>query len=143
MNESELQSRLELLIGEGAFLKSITNRDAPTKALKHSMSNSLLPPFPTDYLSRLRVAEAADYVLECCGKLECVATNRNNISRTKGELLFSDLLYCNTEYGVLFLFELKRGTQTPRQTVTELLAYEHEVLNYLPFTSPFHSLGRH
>ena len=44
-----------------------------------------------------------------------------------------DLIAFNPEQRTVIVFEFKRSTQTERQALTELLAYEHEIRNSLHF----------
>ncbi len=88
-----------------------------------------------DYLCRLRVTEAADFVLTRLTELEIVTDNRRSLVLSSGPSMYADLLCCNPEYATWVIFELKVGKQTPREAITELLAYEQEVLNHCPFLS--------
>jgi hypothetical protein len=135
MDEAALQSRLTAIIDGPGLLSVVVNRDTPYEALDAARSDLCFPRLPVDSLCRLRTAEAAAFVLKRTGTLERVSTSAASISLTAGEALYPDLLYCSPEFGAFLLFELKRGTATPRQAITELLAYEHEVLNHAPFLS--------
>ena len=133
MNEAKLQELLEQIIGSGKLLGSIQGQEEVSRAYSSLRDPTFLPSFPVDYLIRQRVVRAADKVLGCIGTLTSVSDKSANISAAKGEKLFPDLLFCNEDMAVLVLFELKVGVQTARQTLTEVLAYQHEVQNHLPF----------
>jgi len=135
MNEAELQRRIEKLLDDGAFVNAIIGVEQIAVAVKQSRNDGVWPRYPVDYLSRMRVAKAAEYVLSRLHELEPVSTSRQSLSLTSGQTMYADLLYCSTEYATFVLLELKVGKQTPRQAVTELLAYEQEIMNHCPFLS--------
>ena len=65
--------------------------------------------------------------------LDLISKNNRNLSAEKGERLFTDLLYCARGTSQFIVIEVKNQNITAREAITELLAYEHEVLNHLPF----------
>lgn len=135
MDEAKLQELLEGVIGAGKLLDRIQGQEEVSSVYSSLRDPTFLPSFPVDYLIRQRVVRAADKVLGCIGSLKSVSDKNANISATKGEQLYPDLLFCNEDMAVFVLFELKVGHQTPRQTLTEVLAYQHEIQNHLPFLS--------
>ncbi len=135
MSEKKIQAAVEKLVAAGTLVHAIEGRERPAQMLAALRSASWLPSFPIDYLIRKRAAEAADRVLAIIGNLTTVSTAKKSISLTTGETLFPDLLGGNRELAALAIFELKANEQTERQAVTELLAYDHEVRNHLPFIS--------
>ena len=135
MNENELQRRVKKLLDEDRFANAISGRESVTAAIAQNRDDNFWPRLPVDYLARTRVAEAAEYVLCRLHSLELVTHSRKSISLSAGETMYTDLLYCNTEQATFVLLELKIGAQTEREAVTELLAYEQEILNHCPFLS--------
>lgn len=135
MDEAELQRRIEKLLHDEAFSNAITGVDQILIALKQSRDDGVWPCYPIDYLSRVRVAEAAEYVLSRLHALESVSRSTQSLSLASGQTIYADLLYCCTEYATFVLLELKVGEHTPRQAVAELLAYEQEIMNHCPFLS--------
>jgi hypothetical protein len=132
-SEQAVQDWLEALIASGKLHGSIEGSDRVDAALRDSESSEMWPSFPIDYLSRLRNLQAARSVLGSLHGLELISKNNTSISRTKGESLFTDLLYCRPETSQFIIIEVKNQKASVRETVTELLAYEHEILNHIPF----------
>ncbi len=135
MDEDALQKHVKRLLDEDRFAQAIDGADAVAAALAQSRDDGIWPHFPVDYLSRVRVAEAAEHVLSRLHSLEPVSKSTQSLSLTKGESIYADLLYCSAEYATFVLLELKVGKQTPRQVVTEILAYDQEIMNHCPFLS--------
>jgi hypothetical protein len=85
---------------------------------------------------RKRLVSAAVYVLDRLKAASVVSTSASNISLdAASETFYPDLLLIDESRGQVIIVELKKSRQTERQALTELLAYEHEVKNYLPFLS--------
>lgn len=87
-------------------------------------------------LVRRKCARAGRRVFQALDFLELVSVDVN-ISRTKHEWLRPDLVAFNREQRTVVVFEFKRSIQTERQALTELLAYEHEIRNHLPFLADY------
>jgi len=104
-------------------------------ALSDSKSAEWWPDFPIDYLTRLRILQAARSVLDELYDLTPVSSSAKSISRTKHEALYADLIYSQREGSRFIVIEIKKEHATARETITELLAYEHEILNHIPFAS--------
>lgn len=132
-SEQAIQDWLESVIAEARLRSVVQGTEKFQSALQQSNSSTWWPSFPIDYLCRVRVAKAANTVWENLFALELVSHNRRSISRTKYETLFTDLLYCNRETSQFAVVEVKKDKATARETVTELLAYEHEIFNHVPF----------
>ncbi|MCU1766719.1 hypothetical protein NTD83_14330 [Pseudomonas protegens] len=66
-----------------------------------------------------------------------ILTSDNNVSIQSNQILRPDLVCINPESQQIIIFEIKKSTQTERQALTELLAYEHEIKNLLPFLSSY------
>ncbi|MBI6949360.1 hypothetical protein [Pseudomonas koreensis] len=134
--ESEVVSWLQHLIEKEALLDSIQGQEAITFLTEAVGQEHFLPSFGIDYISRRASAEAADHVLSRLSLLEIISIN-TSISLTRGEVLRPDILCFNPETKTLVVFEVKRASETERQTVTELAGYEQELRNMLPFLGNF------
>ncbi|KRP64698.1 hypothetical protein [Pseudomonas orientalis] len=134
--ESEVVSWLQQLIEKEELLESIQGQEAITSLTDAVDQEYFLPSFGIDYISRRASAEAADHVLNRLGLLEIISIN-TSISLTTGEVLRPDILCFNPETKTLVVFEVKRASETERQTVTELAGYEQELRNMLPFLGNF------
>lgn len=134
--ESAVVSWLQQLIEKEELLESIQGQEAITSLTDAVDQEYFLPSFGIDYISRRASAEAADHVLSRLGLLEIISIN-TSISLTTGEVLRPDILCFNPETKTLVVFEVKRASETERQTVTELAGYEQELRNMLPFLGNF------
>lgn len=134
--ESEVVSWLQQLIEKEELLESIQGREAIASLTEAIDQEYYLPSFGIDYISRRASAEAANHVLSRLGLLEIISIN-TSISLTKGEVLRPDILCFSPETKTLVVFEVKRASETERQTVTELAGYEQELRNMLPFLGNF------
>ncbi|VVM54339.1 hypothetical protein [Pseudomonas fluorescens] len=134
--ESEVVSWLQQLIEKDELLESIQGQEAITSLIDVVDQEYFIPSFGIDYISRRASAEAAGHVLRRLGLLDIVSIN-TSISLTTGEVLRPDILCFNPETKTLVVFEVKRASETERQTVTELAGYEQELRNMLPFLGHF------
>ncbi len=134
MTESEMQEWFEERIQAKNILDSISNVKEIKDTIKSWNGINQIPPFSIDYLMRKKCYLAAESVLDSFHDLVLVSSD-TSISKTVGEILRPDLVCFSMEQNVIVLFELKENSQTARQTMTELLAYEHEIKNQLPFLS--------
>lgn len=134
-SEKAIQNWLQSIIAKGQLRAVIAGESALDDALKDSESPEWWPSFPIDYLTRLRVLQAARSVLDELYDLTLVSSSARSISRTKNETLYADLLYSQREGSRFVVIEIKKEHATARETITELLAYEHEILNHIPFAS--------
>lgn len=134
--ESEVVTWLQRLIENDQLLENIQDQEIITSITDAIGQDFLIPSFGIDYISRRASAEAAGHVLGRLGLLEIVSIN-TSISLTTGEVLRPDILCFNPESKTLVVFEVKRASETERQTVTELAGYEQELRNLLPFLGNF------
>jgi len=134
-SERAIQEWLQASIATEQLRNLISGESDLDRALNGSMSAEWRPAFPIDYLTRLRVLQAAKSVLDELYELIPVSSSSKSISRTKNELLYPDLIYSQREGSRFIVFEIKKENATARETMTELLAYEHEILNHIPFAS--------
>lgn len=111
----------------------IDGREMVSSALSGIQNQRLIPSFPIDTLVRNRVVLAAAEVLDEVLREDIVVISANkSISLDPAERLLPDVLMRSTS-GRFLLVELKRAKQTAREAITELLAYDHELRNNLPF----------
>lgn len=133
-SEQEVQNWLEKVIAEDGLAKVIQGRDEVDTALDKSTRPDFWPTFPIDYLSRRANLRAASAVLASLHSLKLITKNTRNLSAAKGERLFTDLLYCAEGTSTFVVIEVKNQSGSVREAITELLAYEHEILNLVPFS---------
>ncbi|VFR84741.1 hypothetical protein ISE1_3683 [plant metagenome] len=134
--ESDVVRWLVTQIQGGLLLDEIDGRESVSTLAAMASQENFLPAFGIDYFSRRASADAAANVLEHLGSLEIISVD-TSISLTTGEVLRPDILCFNQETRTLVVFEVKRATDTERQTVTELAGYEQELRNAAPFLGTF------
>ncbi|NWA41100.1 hypothetical protein HX871_18810 [Pseudomonas reactans] len=134
--ESEVVTWLQRLIENDQLLENIQGQEIITSITDAIGQDFFIPSFGIDYISRRASAEAAGHVLGRLGLLKIISIN-TSISLTKGEVLRPDILCFSPESKTLVVFEVKRASETERQTVTELVGYEQELRNLLPFLGNF------
>ncbi|WP_017911280.1 hypothetical protein [Xanthomonas sp. SHU 166] len=134
--ESEVVKWLVKLIKERSLLEAVEGREKISAVAAMYGQENFLPAFGIDYISRRASVEAAAHILEQLGSLEIISIDMS-ISLTTGEVLRPDVLCFNHETRTLVVFEVKRASETERQTVTELAGYEQELRNVAPFLGTF------
>jgi hypothetical protein len=102
----------------------------------YKLETNQIPYFSIDYLIKQKVAKSAKYVYDLLDDVDLVIANKN-ISLEKSERLYPDLLLFSPDTSTFFIVEIKRGDKTERETITEILAYEHELKNLFPYLSSF------
>ncbi|MBW4519542.1 MAG: hypothetical protein KME16_07555 [Scytolyngbya sp. HA4215-MV1] len=140
MKESQIQSILENLIQEEKLFSHIKNVDSIEKLYESLHDEDSLPSFSIDYFSRKKLISAAKHVVSSLESVQVITTASKNISINRKEKLFPDLVLLNQEEGKIIILEIKRSIKTVRETLTEMLAYDHEIRNFLPFLSNFEIL---
>lgn len=133
--ERDVQDWLERVVASDTLSEVIDGADGIEGALRWTESDEFWPRFPIDHLTRIGNLRAARQVLGSLHSLELVSKSNRSISQEKGESLFADLLFCTRATSQFVLFEIKNQKATTREAVSELLAYEHEILNHTPFSS--------
>lgn len=134
MLEKELQGFVDKLIGDGRLVDSIAGWDeVESVALDQVQGSERL--LLLDDIVLHRVADAALMVRDRLVELTPVSNYTRSISLDRSEKLYADLLYVSPETGSVVVFEIKRAKATARETITELLAYEQELRNHLPFSA--------
>lgn len=134
-SESELQKLIEGAVASEAISDCIKDV-ARLGDLSMQDTDNQFPHFAVDHISRLKAIEAGASVLESLSML-ILLTGDENVSVTKGEILRPDLVCINPEQQSVVLFELKKSSQTGREALTELLAYEQELKNLMPLLSGY------
>lgn len=137
MKESEIQKILEEVIQTGNLLEKIGNIDLIKKRYQSYDDKNSLPSFLLDYLSTKNAIIAAINVLQAIQVVRIITTASNNISIDRTQRLFPDLILFNEEQHQLTIVEIKRSNKTVRETLTEIIAYESEIKNILPFLSNY------
>ena len=140
MKEKQIQALLEKVIEEDRLYESISNIKEIETLYSSSSEENLLPLFSIDYLSRKKAIAAAINVSSSLRCLKILSTARKNVSLNRKERLYPDLILISEEERKIIIVEIKRSDQTAREALTELLAYDHEVKNLLPFLSNFEVL---
>lgn len=140
MKESQIQSILEKLIKEERLFSCIKNINLLEKLYNSLHNENFLPSFSIDYLSRKKLISAAKYVVYSLDSIQIITTASNNVSINRKERLFPDLVVFNQAEGKLIIIEIKKSAKTIRETLTEMLAYDHEIRNLVPFLSNFEIL---
>lgn len=130
-SEKELQDLLVKAIDSGDLLNAVVDA-AQLEALSDDGNQAYFPILSIDHLSRRASIRQGALALSSLRSLELL-TGDKNVSISKGEVLRPDIVCYSQENESLVLFELKKEGQTARQALTELLAYEQEVKNQLPF----------
>lgn len=134
MREQELQEFVATLISERRLVDSIAGwDDVEAVALDRLQGSEKL--LLLDNIVLHRAAEAALMIRDRLVHLAPVSDATRSISLDRSERLFADLLYVSPETGSVVVFEIKRARATARETITELLAYEQELRNHLPFAA--------
>lgn len=133
VREKDLQAWVEDLVRGGALLSSIHNRDEVLALHASLRSADGLPGFPIDYLLRKRALESASQIMMNLASAELVSATAN-ISSDRSSM-YPDLLLFDARSQTAFILELKTKAKAEREAVTELLAYDHEFRNHLPFAS--------
>jgi len=131
-SEKAVQNWVAGRVAAGTLRDAIDGAERVETALAQSASPNFWPMFPIDYLSRKCNLRAARAVLDSLSALTLITKNSIKLSQTAGPALFADLLYCAEKTSQFVLFEIKNRKAGVRETVTQLLAYEHEIFNHLP-----------
>lgn len=136
LTEQLIHRELEQLIRNEAFYQAIDQEDIRRIQNLGHVDENLLPAFSIDEYIRRKYVSATNNVLTSIEHLQ-VLTSDNNVSTNSAQILRPDLVCINPESQQIVIFEIKKSTQTERQALTELLAYEHEIKNLLPFISSY------
>ena len=134
-SEAEIQKLLEGAVADDRISECI-NDMAGINELSKRDTDLQFPQFAVDHISRLKAIDAGASVLGSLSLL-ILLTGDENVSVTKGEILRPDLVCINPERQSVVLFELKKSSQTGREALTELLAYEQELKNLMPLLSGY------
>lgn len=130
-SEKHLQDLMVKAIEEDRLADLVVD-SAKLRELADESGEAYFPVLAIDHLSRASSIRQGALALESLQHLELLVGDRN-VSLTRGETLRPDIVCYNAATESLVLFELKKEGQTGRQALTELLAYEQEIKNQLPF----------
>lgn len=136
LTEKMIHEELEGLIKSGSLYTSINEKDILRIKNLSDVDENLLPAFSIDEYIRRKYTLATNNALKSIEDLQVLTSNKNVSTQFK-QTLRPDLVCINPESQQIVIFEIKKSTQTERQALTELLAYEHEVKNLLPFLSTY------
>lgn len=129
--ERQLQNFVIQRIKEGTFLGLLQGADNARKVADFRDADRM-PHFSIDEMVHVTTAQSAVRALDTFSTL-AILTDDRDISITQDEVLRPDVICRDAESEAFVLFEFKKSSQTGRQALTELLAYEHEIRNVLPF----------
>lgn len=135
-NEKQIQQWLEQKIRAGCLSRSITGQRLISDIVASRIDPTKIPGFTIDYLMREKCALAADYVLPLLEGLELISADKN-VSSEKSDTFRPDIIAYNRQQHTFVVVEIKDDKQTEREALTELLAYEHEIQNYIPLSGSF------
>lgn len=131
-DEAQLQSLMVRAIKADDLGRLIEN----TLGVDDRSSAEQFPQFSIDHLSRLACLTAGRRVFKAFEYLEVLTTDQN-VSLTTNEVMRPDIVCINSEQQSIVMFELKVSAATGRQAFTELIAYEQELKNALPFLAEY------
>lgn len=131
-NEAHLQKLLIKAIENGDLGSAIED----VLGSDDRQSAEQFPQFSIDHLSRRACITAGRRVLKSFEYLD-VLTSDQNVSLTTNEIMRPDIVCINAEQQSIVMFELKVSAATGRQALTELIAYEQELKNALPFLAEY------
>lgn len=133
--EAEVQAFVEGLIKKGQLHATIEGKGQIEQASAAHKSSMFIPNFNLDYLLRIQSVSSAAGVLEALKDVEVVSTAKRSVSADRKERLFPDLILVSKTTGHIIVVEIKRDELTSREAMTELLAYEQEIRNQMPYLS--------
>lgn len=136
LSERAIQQEVERLIENNTFADHINQSHIKDIKKLTEIDELILPTFSIDEYIRYKCIISAHDTLVSLTDLTLL-TNDINISTTTSETLRPDIVGFNHHDKTITIFELKKSKQTERQALTELLAYEHEIKNTLPFLSNY------
>lgn len=132
-SEAELQKLLVDAVKNGELRDLVTDSARLVELAADDDSDAaFMPILSIDHITRRACIRHGALALRSLDFLELLTADKN-VSISKGEALRPDIVCYNPGRESLALFELKKEGQTARQALTELLAYEQEIKNQLPF----------
>jgi hypothetical protein len=137
MKEKEIQEKIESLLETNKLIESIKNINEIRELYEKIISEDRIPSLSIDYLSREKAILASKNVIDNLFTTKIISKSTNDISLKKNGSMYPDVVVFNPETEKIIIVELKRSKSTARETITELMAYEHGIKNYLPFLSNF------
>src|SRR5690554_5165607 len=132
--ETEIHQILETKISSNQLCFELEEETLVKDATASLYSADFLPSFSIDYLARKKLLLSAKYVLGKLNGLDIISSDKS-ISMQKSEILRPDIVSYNKEENCFVVFEVKKDKHTAREALSELLAYEQEIQNHMPFSS--------
>jgi len=137
-SEKQLQELLVSALQAETFLDSINGMEEIDDLLSLDNNSQYIPGFQIDFQLRTLYCRKAKEMLSSFGIYDLITgENIKNISiqkdtANKKERLYPDILISHREEKRFSIVELKKGSQTEREAITELFAYAIELKNHLP-----------
>lgn len=132
--ETEIHQILETKISSNQLCFELEEETLVKDATASLYSADFIPSFSIDYLARKKLLLSAKYVLGKLNGLDIISSDKS-ISMQKSEILRPDIVSYNKEENCFVVFEVKKDKHTAREALSELLAYEQEIQNHMPFSS--------
>lgn len=139
ISEAELQEQIVTKILDSSFFELIYNKDDYLKKIDDWNNEQYQPYFSVNYQIREKYINCVRMILEGLSDDLTIVNGEKikNISLHNSERLYPDIILYNEENSKYFIVELKRSGEAERQAVTELLGYQLEIKNHLPFINNF------
>ncbi|QRN96840.1 hypothetical protein JRI60_49020 [Archangium violaceum] len=131
--ENTIQEWFEQLVKDERLRDTIVGLEKLKGLFTPEYEERHIPALVLDHLLRRKSVLAARAVLEALPAARLLVTNQS--VSLDSHRLRPDLVLASEDAGELLLVELKRSDQTEREAITELLGYEQELKNHLPFLS--------
>lgn len=122
MEERKLQKMVLEDIQKNVFYKKIY------RTQNHDLTN--ISEFIINNILKRKYAEYTSNIIKALESDIIIISDTKNINMVNGRL-YPDILTFGSDQR-FYLFELKVGKKTERETVTELMAYRQEIRNHLP-----------
>ena len=134
MKEAELQEKLAEVLRKNGDLAELINEESYDVLLKNKKKE-----YGIDEIVSQKYIASVENVMEliaCDGKI-IFDDGKKNISMNSKEQLYPDFVIYNEDEDAYIIIELKVSSQAERQAVTEVMAYQLEIKNYLPGLSNY------
>lgn len=134
MKEAELQEKLAELLRKNGSLADLINEESYDILIKNKKEEYGINEIVSQkYISSV---EKVMGLIACDGKI-IFDDGKKNISMNSQEGLHPDFVIYNEEDDAYVIIELKVSSNAERQAVTEVMAYQLEIRNYLPGLSNY------
>ena len=134
MKEAELQEKLVELLRKNGSLADLINEESYDILIKNKKEEYGINEIVSQkYISSV---EKVMDLIACDGNI-IFDDGKKNISKKSQEGLHPDFVIYNEEDDAYVIIELKVSSNAERQAVTEVMAYQLEIRNYLPGLSNY------